>query len=111
MNGLLLLPFLVLAVLLGVLGFVLKYRHSEFPDCRVGYHHKRLMENREAWDYGNRMAGTFCMIFAVILALLCVLLDCLQVRHVVAFLILFTGSLLAVIGILALPILLLKKNK
>lgn len=111
MSGILFLPFLVLAVLLGVLGFILKYRHSEFPDCRVGYHHKQIMASRETWNYGNRVSGTLCMLFAVILALLCALIRFLHLENGAAFLILFFGSVFAIAGILILPVLLLKKQK
>ena len=42
--------YIVFALILGILAFVLKKRHTRFPDFTVGYHDKRVMENKEKWE-------------------------------------------------------------
>ena len=49
MNPLVFIPFIVLGIILGVLAFVLKRKHSEFPDFSVGYHNKKVMESKEKY--------------------------------------------------------------
>ena len=43
--------YIVFAFILGILSVVLKKKHTQFPDFRVGYHNKKIMENKENWDY------------------------------------------------------------
>lgn len=45
--------YLVLALILGILAFVLKKKHTSFPDFRVGYHHRELMESAQKWEYAT----------------------------------------------------------
>ena len=45
--------YIVFALILGILAFVLKKRHTRFPDFTVGYHDKRVMENKEKWENLN----------------------------------------------------------
>ena len=61
-----LLLYIIFAFILGTLAFVLKKRHSQFPDFRVGYHNKKIMENKEKWEYANNVAGNLCALFVVI---------------------------------------------
>ena len=37
--------YIVFAFILGILSVVLKKKHTQFPDFRVGYHNKKIMEN------------------------------------------------------------------
>ena len=58
--------YIVFALILGILAFVLKKRHTRFPDFTVGYHDKRVMENKEKWECANHTAGNLCAFFALI---------------------------------------------
>ena len=66
--------YIVFALILGILAFVLKKRHTRFPDFTVGYHDKRVMENKEKWECANHTAGNLCAFFALISAMASVLL-------------------------------------
>lgn len=48
------------------LGVVLIFKHSEFPDLRVGYHIKTAGKNRESWDYANRTAGVTSLLASLL---------------------------------------------
>lgn len=49
--------YAVYALVLGILAVVLKRKHTQFPDFRVGYHSKKAMESKEKWDRVNTMRG------------------------------------------------------
>ena len=66
--------YIVFALILGILAFVLKKRHTRFPDFTVGYHDKRVMENKEKWECANHTAGNLCAFFALVSAIASVLL-------------------------------------
>ena len=71
--------YIVFALILGILAFVLKKRHTRFPDFTVGYHDKRVMENKEKWECANHTAGNLCAFFALISAMasvFCVIRRC-----------------------------------
>lgn len=38
MNIVILMLFIIEGSILGILAFVLRYKHSEYPDFRAGYH-------------------------------------------------------------------------
>ena len=42
----LLMLYIVFAFILGILSVVLKKKHTQFLDFRVGYHNKKIMENK-----------------------------------------------------------------
>lgn len=109
MNPFLLLPFIVLGIILAILAFVLKKKHSAFPDFKVGYHDKRVMENKEKWDYANNLAGNLCAGFAVAFFVLLALLYLFKAGTAAALLILFVLSVIAIGSILFLPIVLSKR--
>ena len=44
-NYILPMLYFVFAGVLGSLSVVLKKKHTSFPDFRVGYHNKKIMEN------------------------------------------------------------------
>ena len=50
MNLFVLLPFVVFSIILGILAYVLIKRFSIYPDFRIGYHDKRVMESKEPLD-------------------------------------------------------------
>ena len=66
--------YLVLALILGILAFVLKKKHTPFPDFRVGYHHRELMESAQKWEYANRITGNLCALFAAVALILAIVL-------------------------------------
>ena len=57
--------YVVYARVFGILAVVLKRKHTQFPDFRVGYHNKKAMESKEKWDRVNAIAGSLCAVFAV----------------------------------------------
>lgn len=63
---LVLLLYIVFALILGILAFVLKKKHSQYPDFSVGYHHKKIMESKETWERANHIAGNVCALCAVL---------------------------------------------
>ena len=98
--------YLVLALILGILAFVLKKKHTPFPDFRVGYHHRELMESAQKWEYANRITGNLCALFA---AVALILLLVVKIEGRLALLLFFFFSFLSIAAILALPVLLSKK--
>ncbi len=111
MHPLVFIPFIVLGIILGVLAFVLKRKHSEFPDFSVGYHNKKVMENKKKWDYANKVSGNICIIFAATLFVSCALLYCFKAMMAITFTVLFSLSVIAIVCILILPIVLAKRKE
>ena len=64
-HFLMFLLYAVYALVFGILAVVLKRKHTQFPDFRVGYHNKKAMESKEKWDRVNAIAGNLCAVFAV----------------------------------------------
>ena len=64
-HFLMFLLYAVYALVLGILAVVLKRKHTQFPDFRVGYHNKKAMESKEKWDRVNAIAGSLCAVSAV----------------------------------------------
>ena len=102
--------FVVFALILGILTFVLKRKHSNFPDFRVGYHDKRIMENKQKWDYANNMAGSLCAAFAVVNIAVSALLYFVKASIEMTIIIFLLLSVISIIAILAVPIKLSKKS-
>lgn len=103
MNALVLAPFVILGIILAVLSFVLKKKHSEFPDFSVGYHHQAVTESKEKWEHANRAAGNLCAGFAAIIFLVCALLCCLNAATETALALLIFVSVIAILCILIVP--------
>ena len=64
-HFLMFLLYAVYALVFGILAVVLKRKHTQFPDFRVGYHNKKAMESKEKWDRANAISGSLCAVFAV----------------------------------------------
>ena len=103
-----LLLYIVLAVILAILAFVLK-NHTKYPDFRVGYHDRRIMNNKNKWNYANSTAGNLCALFAIISLAVAVLLYFIKAGVEAAIVIFFALSITAILTILILPIYLSKK--
>ena len=101
--------YFVLAAVLGILAFVLKKKHTSFPDFRVGYHHRELIESAQKWEYANRITGNLCALFAAVALILAIVLLVVKIEGRLALLLFFFFSFLSVAAILALPVLLSKK--
>ena len=99
----------VFAFILGILSVVLKKKHTQFPDFRVGYHNKKIMENKENWDYANNVAGNLCALFAVIGIIVSVILYLLKANMNITIIIFFIYTIAAILAILVLPVKLIKK--
>ena len=110
MNIFVLLVFIALAVIFGVLSFLLKYKHSEFPDFRVGYHDERWMTDKDRWNYANRVTGNICLVSFVVFVVTAVILYCCKVALGANLIVFFALSLLAILGTLLLPIALVKRK-
>lgn len=52
MNGdfILLLIYILEAAILGAIAFIVRRKHSGFPDFKIGYHVKEAEADRESWD-------------------------------------------------------------
>ena len=101
--------YLVLALILGILAFVLKKKHTSFPDFRVGYHHPELMASAQRCEYANRITGNLCALFAAVALILAIVLLVVKIEGRLALLLFFFFSFLSIAAILALPVLLSKK--
>ena len=88
---------------------VLKKKHTQFPDFRVGYHNKKIMENKENWDYANNVAGNLCVLFAVIGIIVSVILYLLKANMNTTIIIFFIYTITAILAILVLTVKLIKK--
>lgn len=101
--------YIVFAFILGILSVVLKKKHTQFPDFRVGYHNKKIMENKKNWDYANNVAGNLCALFAVIGIIVSVILYLLEANMNITIIIFFIYTIAAILAILVLPVKLTKK--
>lgn len=97
-------------VIFGVLGFVLKRKHSEFPDFRVGYYGERFMSDKDIWNYANRVTGNICLVSFVVFVVTAVVMYCCKVPLGANLIVFFALSLLAILGTLLLPIALVKRK-
>lgn len=104
-----LLLYIIFAFILGTLAFVLKKRHSQFPDFRVGYHNKKIMENKEKWEYANNVAGNLCALFVVIDIIVSVILYFVKANIGTTIITFFIYSITTILVILIVPIQLSKK--
>ena len=68
MNGdfILLLIYILEAAILGAIAFIVRRKHSKFPDFKIGYHVKEAEADRESWEYANDIAGKICALFAMV---------------------------------------------
>ena len=101
--------YIVFAFILGILSVVLKKKHTQFPDFRVGYHNKKIMNNKENWDYANNVAGNLCALFAVIGIIVSIILYLLKANIHQTIIIFFIYSITTILAILVLPIKLSKR--
>lgn len=109
MNIFVLLVFIALAVIFGVLSFLLKYKHSEFPDCSVGYRDRRLMSSKEKWDNANKLCGSLCFVCAVVSIIVPILLYLTKTGVALSITVLFIWSATAIALVLVIPIICSKK--
>ncbi len=103
------LMYIVFAFILGGLSVVLKKKHTPFPDFRIGYHNKKIMKNKENWDYANNVAGNLCALFAVIGVIVSVILYLCKTNINTTIIIFFIYSITTILSILVLPVKLSKK--
>ena len=106
-NLFLFLIYIVFSFILGILSVVLK--KTQFPDFRVGYHNKKIMNNKENWDYANNVAGNLCALFAVIGIIVSVILYLLKANMNTTIIIFFIYTITAILAILVLTVKLIKK--
>lgn len=92
------------------MAFVLKWKHSEYPDFRVGYHDERFMNDKDRWNYANRVTGNICLISFVAFVATTVVWYCCKVALGTNLAVFFALSLLAILGTLLLPIALVKSK-
>ncbi|MEE0678393.1 MAG: hypothetical protein UCI89_11340 [[Clostridium] leptum] len=101
--------YIVFALILGILAFVLKKRHTRFPDFTVGYHDKRVMENKEKWECANHTAGNLCAFFALVSAIASVLLYLVKASVEAMIILFFVLSGVEVLAVLIFPVRICKK--
>ena len=102
--------FILEGVIFSVLGFVLKRKHSEYPDFRVGYHNERFMTDKDRWNYANRVTGNICLVSCIVFVVTAVVMYCCKVALGANLIVFFALSLLAILGTLLLPIALVKSK-
>lgn len=102
--------FILEGVIFSVLGFVLKRKHSEYPDFRVGYHNERFMTDKDRWNYANRVTGNICLISFIVFVAAAVVLYCCKVPLGANLIVFFALSLLAILCALLVPIALVKRK-
>ncbi len=110
MTAILFLTFVPEGAILGILAFLLKYRHSDFPDFRVGYHMGSIMESKEKWDYANQAAGNICGISSAILFAAAALLYGIKAGIGICILLFFALSVPMIAAVLVLPIRLVRRK-
>ena len=108
-NLFLFLIYIVFSFILGILSVVLKKKHTQFPDFRVVYHNKKIMNNKENLDYANNVAGNLCALFAVIGIIVSIILYLLKANMNITIIIFFIYSISTILAILVLPIKLSKR--
>ena len=108
-NFFLLMLYIVFACILGILSVVLKKGHTQFPDFRVGYHNKKIMENKEKWDHANKVAGNLCALFAVGSIVVSAILYLLKANISTTMIIFFIYSITTILVVLVLPVKMSKK--
>lgn len=106
---LILLLYIIFAIIVGTLAFVLKKKHSQFPDFKIGYHNKKIMENKETWERANNTAGNLCALFAVIGIVVSAILYFVHVNIGAALIVFFIYSITAILTILIVPVQLSRK--
>lgn len=106
---LILLLYIIFAIIAGTLAFVLKKKHSPFPDFKTGYHNKKVMENKETWECANNTAGNLCALFAASGIIISAILYFVNINMGVAIIVFFIYSITAILTILIVPVQLLRK--
>lgn len=107
---LVLLLYIVFALILGILAFVLKKKRSQFPDFRVGYHNKKIMESKEKWEYANNVAGNLCALFAVIGVAIFIIFNFMKAILDVIIIVFFLYCAVAISTVLIAPVRLANKK-
>lgn len=102
--------YMLEGVIFGVLGFVLKRKHSEFPDFRVGYHNERLMTDKDKWNYANRVTGNVCLVSCMAFVVAAAVLYCCKIPLGANLAVFFALSALAILCALLVPIALVKRK-
>lgn len=103
-----LLLYIVFALVLGILAFVLKRKYSQFSDFRVGYHNQKIMKSKERWECANNMAGNLCVLFAVVSVVISVLLYLIKTNVSIALISFLIFSIITILVILIVPVKILK---
>ncbi len=102
--------YIVFAFILGILAFILKKKHSKFPDFRVGYHNKKVMRSAETWKYANNVAGNLCALFAAIGVLVYAILYFVQTDLSTTIITFFLYAVTAILVILIAPVQISKRK-
>ena len=103
-NLLVLLISTIFAFVLGILSFVLKKKHSQFPDFRAGYHNKKIMVNKEKWEDANNLAGNLCALFAIIDMIVFAILYFVKLNIGITIIVFFIYSITTILVILIVPV-------
>ena len=102
--------YIIFVFILGILAFIFKKKHSPFPDFRVGYHNKKIMESEEKWECANNVAGNLCALFAVIGIILFIISYFAKQNLSVTLIVFFLYCIATILAILIVPIQLSKKQ-
>lgn len=109
--GILLSLYIAFTLILGALGFVLKKKRSRFPDTRVGYHNKMVMESKEKWEHANNVAGNLCALFAAIDIVVFAVLYFFKASIGTTIIVFLVYSVITILAVLIVPVHSSKKYK
>ncbi len=110
MNCVIILIYEIEIIIYAVIAHILMKKHSEFTDFSVGYHMKGAMESKEEWDFSNKTAGILCIVFSVIFLISAVITFITDMSRAAILTLFFTVSVTAVIFVILVPAILLKKR-
>lgn len=71
---------------------------------------KGAMESKEKWDFSNKTAGILCIVFSVIILISAVITFITDMSRAAILTLFFTVSVTAVIFVILVPAILLKKR-
>ncbi len=110
MDVIILAVYLIEAGIYALTAFILFKKHSVFPDFSIGYHTRAAMKSKEKWEFANRIAGITSGVLSAIIVAAAVLLMIFKASQSVTIVCLFVVSLIAIGGVLLIPLGMMKKK-
>lgn len=109
-DFILLMIYILEGIILGITAFVIRKKHSAFPDFTAGYHVKEAEKDRESWDYANETAGKLCGICAYAVLAAGIFCYVMGAGFEIMFALLLILSVAAAGSVLLVPVYLLRRT-